>query len=148
MDHICFSVVGEPKGKGRPRFSFRSHRAYTPNDTVAYENEVKRTAKKTVSEFNVQNNTAWNLAANYCVRINAVFRVPMSWSKRKRAAAFRGEIRPSVKPDIDNISKAVLDGMNGVVYGDDSLVSEMSVRKAYQMTDEDEPRVEVEVICE
>lgn len=143
MSQISFFVLGSPKGKGRPRFSRRSHRAYTPHDTVAYEADVRRTAKKTVAEFNLTNDAPWNLAGAYRVRITAIFRVPISWSKRKRAAAFRDEIRPTAKPDIDNIAKAVLDGMNGVVFGDDSLVSEMIIQKVYQLNDEDEPRVEV-----
>lgn len=148
MDQLSFCVLGSPKGKGRPRFSFHSRRAYTPRDTEAYESEVRRNAKKSVSEFNVCSEAPWNLAANYAVHIKAIFLVPVSWPKRKRCAAFKAEIRPSAKPDIDNISKAVLDGMNGVVYGDDSLVSEMTVCKVYQMNDDDEPRVEVDVYAE
>ena len=38
-----FVVLGEPKGKGRPRVVNKNgfSKAYTPKDTVAYENLVK-----------------------------------------------------------------------------------------------------------
>lgn len=37
---IRFTVHGEPKGKGRPRFTKTGH-AVTPKDTVIYENLVR-----------------------------------------------------------------------------------------------------------
>jgi Holliday junction resolvase RusA-like endonuclease len=41
----------------------------------------------------------------------AFFSPPASWSKAKRAAALRDELRPDVEPDADNISKAVWDAL-------------------------------------
>ena len=35
------------------------------------------------------------------------------------------------KPDVDNIAKIILDGMNGTVYEDDAAVSLLVVRKTY-----------------
>lgn len=41
-------------------------------------------------------------------------------------------VYPSVKPDIDNLSKAILDGCNQAgVWGDDAQVVEMYVTKVY-----------------
>ena len=37
---IEFVIPGEPRGKGRPRFSKSGH-AYTPSETVAYEKLVR-----------------------------------------------------------------------------------------------------------
>ena len=37
MDKVKFIVLGEPKGKGRPRFSTQTGRAFTPKQTVNYE---------------------------------------------------------------------------------------------------------------
>ena len=34
-----------------------------------------------------------------------------------------------VKPDVDNIAKAVLDALNGIAYDDDSQVVELTVKK-------------------
>ena len=41
MKKAKFTVYGEPKGKGRPRFNTKTGHAITPKDTVSYENLVK-----------------------------------------------------------------------------------------------------------
>jgi Holliday junction resolvase RusA-like endonuclease len=46
---------------------------------------------------------------------------------------------PNVKPDLDNVVKAVLDALNGVVYLDDAQVVNLVATKRYAT----EPRVEV-----
>lgn len=38
---IRFSVPGKPLGKGRPRFSRASGRAFTPAKTVSYEGKAR-----------------------------------------------------------------------------------------------------------
>ena len=38
---LKFTVHGEPKGKGRPRFNTKTGHAITPKDTVIYENLVR-----------------------------------------------------------------------------------------------------------
>lgn len=50
-----------------------------------------------------------------------------------------GRIRPIIKPDTDNIIKAVLDALNGLAYEDDSEVVSVTAKKYYSA----EPRVEV-----
>lgn len=52
-----------------------------------------------------------------------------------------GDVIPVKKPDIDNIAKAVLDGLNGHAFADDKQVAALTVRKLYDST----PRVEVKV---
>lgn len=37
---VKFTILGEPKGKGRPRFSRKTGTAITPRDTVNYETLV------------------------------------------------------------------------------------------------------------
>lgn len=49
---------------------------------------------------------------------------------------------PSVKPDLDKLARALLDGMTGVVLRDDSLVVDLLVGKRYG----DVPGVRVEVM--
>ena len=64
------------------------------------------------------------------VMIEATMSIPLSWSKAKRQAALNGDVYPS-RPDVDNIAKTVLDGMNGVVYEDDAQVTHLKVNKKY-----------------
>jgi Holliday junction resolvase RusA-like endonuclease len=72
------------------------------------------------------------------VEITAFYLVPKSWSKKKQAATYAGEIKPTVKPDIDNIVKIVLDGLNGVAFTDDKQVIEIQAQKCYVFDDEQE----------
>ena len=41
-----------------------------------------------------------------------------------------GQIKPTTKPDLDNIVKA-LDGMNGIVVVDDSQIVKLTATKQY-----------------
>ena len=41
------------------------------------------------------------------------------------------EIRPTVKPDVDNVVKSVLDALNKLIYKDDSQVTDLLVHKYY-----------------
>ena len=65
------------------------------------------------------------------VRINAVFTVPAKWLVEKKKLAIRNEILPEMKPDCDNIAKAILDSLNGIAYKDDSQVVELTVVKRF-----------------
>lgn len=48
-------------------------------------------------------------------------------------------IRPTKKPDWDNIGKIVTDALNGVAYHDDAQIVDAQVRKFYSK----DPRVEI-----
>lgn len=58
---VKFTILGEPKGKGRPRFSRKTGTAITPKDTVNYETLVKsleqklkeNLAKDTIERMNI-----------------------------------------------------------------------------------------------
>jgi Holliday junction resolvase RusA-like endonuclease len=67
--------------------------------------------------------------------------VPASWSGKKQRMALAGEVLPTSKPDVDNVVKAVFDGMNGVLWRDDVLVGRPAGAQALRAT----PCVRVEV---
>lgn len=62
--------------------------------------------------------------------IEAVFPIPKSWPRAKKAEALAGKLPPG-KPDIDNILKVVLDGLNGIAYEDDKQVVLTQCKKFY-----------------
>jgi len=67
---------------------------------------------------------------------------PKATSKKALAAALAWETRPTVKPDVDNIAKAVFDScLTGIVIRDDNQVVELIVTKYFS----DQPRVEVRI---
>ena len=57
--------------------------------------------------------------------------IPKSFSKQKRKDALANIIKPTKKPDLDNIAKCFLDAMNEVVYLDDKQVVNLHVTKVY-----------------
>jgi Holliday junction resolvase RusA-like endonuclease len=119
---VKFEIPGKPTAKGRPRFT-RSGHAYTPDATVEYENLVRLSYKiHTHGE---------KLNGEIKASIVAVFPVPKSDSKKKRAQKLEGTIRPTVKPDCDNIAKIVLDALNHIAYDDDSQVVSLELQKKY-----------------
>lgn len=124
---LIFEIKGVPKGKARPRFT-KQGRAYTPKETVDYEREIANVAHAAAV---VQGWRKVEKSQPLRAEIVAKFPIAASWTKAKKAAAMRGEIRPTVKPDGDNIVKAVLDALNGVVFDDDSQVVEHSMKKQY-----------------
>jgi Holliday junction resolvase RusA-like endonuclease len=66
--------------------------------------------------------------------IEAFLSVPASDSAKKRAAKLSGEIRPTKKPDFDNIAKAIADGCNGVAFPDDAQIVSAIIKKHYGET--------------
>ena len=75
------------------------------------------------------------------MRITARFGIPSSVSKRKASAMVYGEIRPTKKPDCDNIVKIICDALNGIAYKDDAQVVSVTIDKIYDTM----PSVEVEI---
>ena len=65
----------------------------------------------------------------WAIEVGIVFQFPRSKSKPKYIT------HNTVYPDIDKLSRAILDGLTGVVYQDDSQVYELHARKAYGETE-------------
>lgn len=118
-----FKVPGEPVGKGRPRFVRATGRTYTPEKTERYENLVKLAFIKEYPDIAP-------IEGPISVYMVANFSVPKSWSKKKQALAIAGVLRPTKKPDTDNIAK-IKDALNGIAWVDDAQVVEESISKNY-----------------
>jgi Holliday junction resolvase RusA-like endonuclease len=65
------------------------------------------------------------------VFVEAVYKVPKSYSKTKREKALGGSGENIPAGDVDNLLKSVLDAMNGVVFVDDKQVVSATVTKRY-----------------
>ena len=51
----------------------------------------------------------------------------------RQREAEAGLILPAVKPDADNLAKAICDAINGVVWKDDVQVVDLTLKKRYSM---------------
>jgi len=124
--HVTFMVEGTPVGKGRPRFSRRGNfvSTYTPTKTRDYEDLIREAAKQAMG-------TNEPLKTPVAAYIYITVPIPQSYSKSRSKACLEGWERPCKKPDIDNIIKAYLDSMNGIVYDDDTQVVSLHSTKVY-----------------
>lgn len=67
------------------------------------------------------------------IKITAYFAVPKSYTKKRKTEISEKGLRPTAKPDIDNIAKVVLDALNGYAYADDSAVARLECEKKYDI---------------
>ena len=135
---LSFKIPGSPIGQGRPKFStINGHaKAYDPEKSRNYKAYVRMLATQAMRENDFE-----MITGSCAIKIWAYFDVPKSKSKKFKEAALASKERPTKKPDADNIVKAILDALNGLLYKDDSCIVELSCVKYYS----DVPRVEVYV---
>ena len=136
---IVFSVPGDPKGKARPkvtRTKAGTSLTYTPDKTVAYEELVRLRFTEAAQGRSFPAGKPLRLC------VVAFHSVPKSKPKKTKAAMLLNEIRPTKKPDFDNIFKIICDALNGLAYADDAQIVEAQIVKAFTG---DQPRVEVEL---
>ena len=65
------------------------------------------------------------------IQIKAVFEPAKSVSRKRRAQMLMGYEKPTIKPDADNICKAVLDALNKVAFEDDKNCVAINCTKTY-----------------
>lgn len=124
-------VYIEPVPKGRPRFTKRGH-AYTPKKTADYEKKISDCWRWSFSDV---------MTGTLKISIDFYMPIPKSMSKADKQRAIEKELMPSKKPDLDNLTKAVLDALNEVAYWDDKQITKMRVAKWYST----EPRIEITI---
>ena len=137
MKSIRFSIPGQPMGKQRPRVVHNGSfsKAFTPKETVSYENLVRVMYREAAKGKRFADEDMLD------VRVIAYYSIPKSTSKKKRKMMLEHKIRPGKKPDWDNIGKIICDSLNTVAYRDDSSIVDAQVRKFYS----ENPRVDVTI---
>ena len=131
---VCFDIEGNPVPKGRPRFRRTKTfiTTYTPRKTLDFEDQVKKASQESMG--NVE-----PLETPISVYLYFRLPIPQSYSKKRTEACLSGSERPLKKPDLDNLAKSVLDGMNGVAFRDDSQIVSLHCTKTYSA----EPGVDI-----
>jgi Holliday junction resolvase RusA-like endonuclease len=102
----------DPVAKGRPRFG--KGFTYTPKKTKEFEKSAQALMRK---QF-------WMQPLEGPIRMAIVFNFP-------RPAKPKDKSWHIVRPDLDNLIKAVSDAGNGILYSDDSQVCELYACKKY-----------------
>lgn len=122
MKQVVFFIKGEPKGKGRPRFTKNGH-VYTPAETSQYESLVGLSYRNSAKGY--------KFTSPERVTIKAYHKPPKDKSKKVVEDMLNGHILPTKKPDADNVAKIILDGLNHIAWDDDTQVVDMMVTKRY-----------------
>jgi len=140
---LCFEVSGKPghKARHRSRIVFPSDRKQKPFIHNYPEPESEK-YEKMISEFAALKMRGRPPTENPVALLVHVFKeIPESWSKREKADARAGLIRPTGRADWDNFGKLVSDALNGVCWKDDAQVVDGRVIKMYS----DSPAMRIEV---
>lgn len=139
MDAVSIMIPGKPCAKGRPRMAVVAGRAraYTDQRTRSYESLVCLEARA------VSQHCMFYAKDPLRVIVCAVFPRPKCLLERSKVTgrllrAVEGRMHHAVRPDADNVLKAVLDGINrSGIWHDDSRVVEVMVTKEYAAIGED-----------
>ncbi len=132
---FTITVPGEPRGKGRPRFSRRNGAAYTPADTVSAEEQIRGVWHRAGEP---------RLEGPLLIDVVAVFRRPANHWNRKGFLTAAGERQPfpCKTPDADNVLKLVEDALNAHAWADDKQIVVAHVSKRWA-TRHEEPHVQL-----
>lgn len=136
MNTLKFEIPGVIQPQERPRFSRRSKKVVTHDAPKSkdFKDFVKLVAwKYKPSEL---------ITEPIKLKADIYLMPPKKYHtgpKRKLIAS--GELRPTTKPDLDNLIKGIKDGCNKIIWHDDSQIVDMTVRKFYS----EKPRAEVTI---
>ena len=125
---VNFTIEGEPVGKARPRHG--KYKTYTPSKTKSVENNIAYFYKVNIKHY---------FEGYVRLKLDLYYSIAKSDSKKMQQMKLNNELRPSKKPDIDNVLKLVLDALNEVAYKDDTQVIEVECKKFFSIN----PRIEI-----
>ena len=132
MARYIFNII--PVAQARPRATRmgKGIRLYDPKKTADFKKELRLLAQAEHVE---------PLQDALSVEIWFYRAVQKSISKKEHIRRTTGCVRPTVKPDIDNLCKATLDSFNGILWKDDSQIVDLNTHKYYS----ENPRIEIEL---
>lgn len=110
---------------------------YDPKKVKQFKIAVGNMAKEQMKQ------NEWERLEDRPLMLDVTFYRPIqqSISKAEHDRRARHEVLPIVKPDCDNYVKSCLDSLNGIVWKDDALITDIRARKRYA----EQPRIEIEV---
>lgn len=112
--HLLLEI--DPVAKGRPKFARRGKfvATYTPAKTINFERALQSLVRAQYKQAPQEG----------ALEVGIIFYI-------KRPKTCKNKLYPVVRPDIDNLLKAVLDSLNGILWVDDSQIVEIKAKKDY-----------------
>ncbi len=111
---------------------------YDPPKSKAYKQMVAAVVRSHMNLNGIQ-----TIAEPLAVHLNFYFTPPKSYSKKRIRAIETKEELFTKKPDVDNLGKAVLDGMNGIMFKDDAQIVGLTIGKHYGHKDYVDVKVQI-----
>lgn len=135
MNVLKIEIPGDVQAQQRPKFSRYGNNVSVrdPKESKDYKSFVRLVASQVAPDTLITEEIRMS--------IDVYRKIPKSFSKKKHQQAVDGVLRPTTKPDIDNLAKGIKDGLSKVIWHDDSQVTELVARKWYS----DNPRAEVTI---
>ncbi|MFJ8513397.1 RusA family crossover junction endodeoxyribonuclease [Lysinibacillus xylanilyticus] len=135
MNVLKIEIPGDVQAQQRPKFSRYGNNVSVrdPKESKDYKSFVRLVAAQVAPDELITEEI------RLCIDVYR--KIPKSFSKKKHQQAVDGVLKPTTKPDIDNLVKGIKDGLSKVLWHDDSQVTELVARKLYS----DNPRAEVTI---
>lgn len=127
MNDVLVMLPIEPVPKLRPRFKIVRGKVFThtPEKTKEFENKVAAMYLEKTKQGMFECHKPLSVSITFCLEI------PKSFTKKKRTDIESGILQHTVKPDLDNLTKAILDALNGIAWNDDAQIVNLNVHKEY-----------------
>lgn len=127
LETIAFAVLGEPSPEGSTRSYYiaKLNRTVTTHQNQAsleaWRNRVATEAQRTLE------GREWtsDCSSAYALEVDFVLSRPPSVPRHRR-------LRPTVKPDIDKLVRAVNDALTKILFPDDCQVISVKMTKGYE----------------
>ena len=127
-----FEVIGIPTPQKQTQFIRSSGIAYNPS---------KKDAERLIWQIRPHAPSA-PLTCAVEMFLTFYLPIPKSASRIKRTQMLNGIILPKTRPDVDNLAYLVTNALKGLIYADDSLVTDCTMRKRYS----DKPRTVIQIV--
>jgi Holliday junction resolvase RusA-like endonuclease len=141
---------GEPENYVRERYTGRGNRFYNAKESIMKEMRRDLTGMIELTKLNELQTLIKKKDATYYVYIEMDFylKTPEGDSIDNKVLKEQKIIRPSIRPDLDNYIKLLIDVLHDIVFDDDKRVMKMTANKYYSTNPRTEINIKIDVIKE
>ncbi|HKN77114.1 MAG TPA: RusA family crossover junction endodeoxyribonuclease [Candidatus Acidoferrum sp.] len=137
MTAIRFTVYGRPEPQGSTRAFLPKgwNRAVITTDNAKLKPWRQQLSASAIGALAENGGELLAKPSGVRLAVCFYFERPASVSKRR--------VLPSVKPDIDKLTRALMDALTGTIFEDDAQVTDIVVAKRYGIPERAEVQVEI-----